>query len=470
MNVNWKETIFDPSVWDRVYNTNKDVKKAIMYFVSIILYIISFHHLFDKNNSVYFIYVFVFILSSLFPFTWIEDFNNIFDGNTIIIYAGLFLQFLALFFVILKNENVRKMNKKNGESGLETSSKTTNKNDNTIKILLVTITTLIWSIVGGAFSNFSDETQTSTLPKVIKWLIQQPKKIIDNLDIFVLYYMRELPFNPLMKAFSIYCITFIVLFFGAFVRIPRDAKERKPMDRFRIINMTPMFPPIFNRNINDYRNTGIFFLCVLLTLALSQIMWFIKTLTSMPSVLMIASTLVGMVLFLGCLFGKRYEAFPDVLSVKKLLFFLVSIVFGAVGTPIVLAIFQIFADIGLLNVNTINFQAFGFGNFLHILSTVIFIVLTFVAYGLGANKWLDGESRKPLEMFTVVLVCMTLSLFMALYSKHRMGGLVYNFLNNIISFVVKYLAPIGVLILSIVQFHYSYKNHLKYKSYSKRII
>jgi len=73
------------------------------------------------------------------------------------------------------------------------------------------------------------------------------------------------------------------------------------------------------------------------------------------------------------------------------------------------------------------------------------------------------HNLKSMKMFIVVLVCMTISLFMSLISEYNMFTNLYKFIKILMEIVLVYLAPITVVILSIIQFVYSLRNHQKYE-------
>ena len=150
-----------------------------------------------------------------------------------------------------------------------------------------------------------------------------------------------------------YCVTFIVLFFGCFIRIPKNPELLDRMDRFKMINIEHIFTAKFRRNMTDYRNTTIFFLCLFLifitTLGGSFIIKnFVTDLTGYSYIIpFILSCITYFSAFYGSKEGRGFLNTDD--SVKKLTMFLVSIVFSLLGTPVIIAIIQLFLETGLLN-------------------------------------------------------------------------------------------------------------------------
>jgi hypothetical protein len=166
--------------------------------------------------------------------------------------------------------------------------------------------------------------------------------------------MDRIHVSPLVKAFGMYCVTFIVTFFGMFVRIPnlKHPLAHNPLDRFNIVNMVNIFPPYFTRNVDDFRNLSVFLLSLLVSLGFGGIMLTLKSIFKeyISKSVVICATLAGFGLFFGCFFGKRHEMFPDVFSVKNLIFFMLCALFASVGTPVVLGCAQLLLEIGVLNI------------------------------------------------------------------------------------------------------------------------
>lgn len=519
--VNWNNTFLDSEVWMTALDKTH-VKRVVLYFVSIVLYIIGFVYLFEYKMSEYIAYVVVFIVNSIFPFIWLPDFReyikrnygntrdifsdfNVKSAKTLTLYrelgmyGAMIMQFLALFLVLIKNENVRKMKKYNEENsdgeksqkkGLDTTHKLTEHRDKVILILFVTISTIIWSLVGYTFAEtdvMGKGEFTTPLIDSIRWMLNQPYAFIRNFDNTWHYYMNKVTLPPLVKAFSMYCVVFISVFFGAFIRIPNFKKPRShhPMDRFNIINMGSTFPQEFERNIEDYRSLSVFFLCSIISIGLGGLMYLLKWLVKVPKLAVQIVTTLGVILTFASLFGERYKLFPDSKSVKKLVFFLMCILFAILGTPVVLAFFQLCAEMGVFatiqkifaylfcvrsgGTNCTYTPMYTLNNgWLGTLAGLIGTALLFMMYGLGVDKnWVDNLSRKPMLMFNVILICMAVSLGMALMTHYKLGLAVYEVVKNIIQMILLYLAPLAILVLSIVQFQFSYQNYEKYKKFEK---
>lgn len=507
----------------------ESTKQVILYIVSIILYIISFIHLNKKGSSEYVAYIFVFILNVLTPFIWLGSyrdivFNNFGNfshmyengkgnlGNILMqyrswgIYITFFLLFLSMLFVLMKNEDVRRMLKMNkddenmreGKSNLDTLNKTTEQNDKSIFAILVTIIVTIWSLVGHTFSLPTEKDygvsffenmlyiQESYLQKDntgfirnIRWLLTLPKLFIQTIETKWMSQMDRIRTTPLVKSFSFYCITFIAVFFGIFVRIPIRPHRYKIMDRFNIVNMESPFPQKFERNIHSFRDFSMFVLCSLISIVLAIIMYTFGKSTSMSKGILQFLTSAFVIIIFASMFGKKFDILPDSASVKSLIFFFLSIVFGLLGTPVILGILQIFTETGIFELPIKAFsemlgtpisyaRTLNVGSLLNVLFMLIFLFLTFFIFGFGMkNNWVSNDNGKSMTMFNVILVCMALSLYVGLSTSYPISTLLYSMIKNTMEVVLIFIAPLALVILAIVQFIFAFKNHEKYKRFGE---
>ena len=79
-----------------------------------------------------------------------------------------------------------------------------------------------------------------------------------------------------------------------------------------------------------------------------------------------------------------------------------------------------------------------------------------------SNKWM--YNNKSLKMFIVVLICMTISLFLSLSVEYNIFYHLYRFVKNLMEFTVVYLTPLASIVVAIIHFVFSLKNHDKYKN------
>ena len=583
----WKGTIFDlDEFYHKLFysrgsdtSNNKEIRKSqqfiFHYFLCIILYIVCFIYIFNYKRTEYMAYIFAFIINFVYPFTWLLDFRIINKSKirSYPMYAGLFLQFLSLFFILLKNEDVRKFNEKTKkeqdkkgyhetdekdkikEITIKTKDKQTEHYDRVIAILFATITSLTWGIVGHTFSKTEmNESMIDTsalnnkegFAKTMSWLLDQPYEITSRIDRGWHYYMDKINTTPLIKGFSMYCVTFIVLFFGCFIRIPKNPELLDRMDRFKMINIEHIFTAKFRRNMTDYRNTTIFFLCLFLifitTLGGSFIIKnFVTDLTGYSYIIpFILSCITYFSAFYGSKEGRGFLNTDD--SVKKLTMFLVSNVFSLLGTPVIIAIIQLFLETGLLNqpmqflfsnngysiIRTLNIDlnrnfdsnnvtSHWYWNLFYSISRIALIIGAFMGIGGGISSitddnvdknimiwlgavfgliiallsffipsflsffaistffillliifsmslvWISKDAVTNFKIFNAVLITMAVSLFMGLSTHYNIFTNLYTFLRFIIEHILVYLAPITILVLSIVQFTFAMRNHKKHK-------
>lgn len=416
----WSNTIFSIDAWSNVMGplSNKEIMRFVYYILSIILYIISFKFLFQDKSTEYITSIFLFILNSVFPFIWIEDFRRFYKltASPLMKYKawGLgiscFFIFIGMLLVLITNERVRKEKvKKNGEDTtvkdlhLKDDPKKEYK-DKVIKITFVTFVVMMWTMVGetfsssnGSFASFNKlkfykehSTAVSDFVTIIKWLLDQPYEISTNIDKFIHQFTHRIPMSPLVKCFATYCVVFIISFFGLFVRIPHHPERIKhKMDRFEIINMTNIFTPIFHRNYQQYRD---FCLFVWGAIASSIFVWLLSyipngtippTLTKLLNLLAIGGSF-------GSLFGVR-NLF-DLHKTKQLVISLLAFIFAIVGTPVVLTLLKFLLKFGIGKV------------IMGIVLTLIFLVLKpLLKMNMDVNDKIDGtfaSIKDSLENFT----------------------------------------------------------------------
>jgi len=395
------------------------------------------------------------------------------------IFISNILVFLALILVVITNETVRKVKLQTYEEDLKDVSKDPSPVDNlfmddnrkehrdkVILILFTTFVSLTWGMIGETFSgsttitSFNKENYLSTLNysfgKTIHDLLDLPYYIVCNVDELIHSFIDPIDASPLVKSFAIYCVTFISVFFGAFIRIPKHPEEiQNKMDRFQIINMENVFTEIYERRYQQYRDLCIFvwsFLISIISIYTVYKLPIYKTLKQISIPTIIALTF-------GLFYGLRNTIKDRKNKTKKLVMSVISLFFAIVGTPVVMAIFQLICSIFNISLNS-SYEIFGIST-LSFVYLLIFIALFLFSAIYSSRKLL--KNLKSMKMFIVVLVCMTISLFMSLMSEYNMFTNLYKFLKILIEIVLVYLAPIAVVILSIIQFVYSIRNHQKYK-------
>jgi len=492
-------TFYDLSLFKSKFNF-----KVIYYLLCITFYIISFVYLFNYKSTEYIAYIITFILNCVFPFIWLEDLQMMFSkyGSVMMkykvysIYISNILVFLALFLVVITNEKVRKVKIKeyndekatNNEArpvdNLYTKDHLKEKRDKVILIIFITFIALTWGMIGETFSGSTTITSFAKKPyldniainkensfsKTIHDLLDLPHNVVCNADRFIHSYLDPIQATPLVKSFFIYSVTFISVFFGAFIRIPKHPEEiQNKMDRFQSVNMENVFTQEYERNYQQYRDLCIFVWSSLISISTIYAVYYIipyalKNLTS-DSIIntynnyKVYSIPVIITFIFGLFFGLRNKIKDRKNKTKKLVMSVISLIFAFVGTPVVLGITQLICSI--LNLPSLN-SSFTTGmSTLFLAYILIFIALFLFSAIYSSDKLL--KNLKSMKMFIVVLVCMTISLFMSLMSEYNMFANLYNFIKILMEIVLVYLAPITVVILSIIQFVYSIRNHQKYE-------
>ena len=481
------------NIWNTQINS-----KAVYYVLCVVVYIISFIYLFNYKSTEYIAYIITFILNCIFPIIWLEDLQKFlrFHGTRMMMYKvysillSSILVFIALFLVIITNEKVRKVkireykaNTKDCKSeaipvdNLYTTDNKKEYLDKVILILFTTITALIWGMLGETFSNSNtpyarsfdknnaNMDNTTNFSRSIGTLLDIPHYCTETIDKWIKNIADKFVAPPLVKSFVIYCITFIVVFFGAFVRIPKHPEDiQNKMDRFQIVNMENVFTEKYERNYQQYRDLCLFVWSSLISIiaifglnyvvpSIQSYIPFINNPMAKPGII---SGIIALVF--GLFYGLRHTLKDRKNKTKKLVLSTISLIFALVGTPVVMAIMQL----GLtLNDSSLNsYTREHNANKLSISFGFIFLVLFLFSTIYSTTKLI--HNLKSLKMYIVVLICMTISLFMSLTSQYSMFTMLYKMAKLVIEGVIVYLAPITAVALSIVQFVFSLENHQKY--------
>ena len=190
----------------------------VTYLVTIILYIIGFYYLFEKKGSVeYIIWILLFILHTVTPVIWMSDMFKLYElvnrklpgfnkqvfsyGFFCLVVASL-IGFIALFMVILKNEEVRKAKKKQGyyQNGLpadiKTDIHTVEKKDRIISIIYTTMVTIVWGMIAFNFGEYlvNTEQERTMFPfgSRIKALMDVVPVLMTFIDLTIHYYAKQI--------------------------------------------------------------------------------------------------------------------------------------------------------------------------------------------------------------------------------------------------------------------------------------
>jgi sensor histidine kinase YesM len=91
-------------------------------------------------------------------------------------------------------------------------------------------------------------------------------------------------------------------------------------------------------------------------------------------------------------------------------------------------------------------------------------ILSFIAIFVGVmisstTKWIDHP--KSIRLFIVVLVCMLISLVLALSMNYKIFTHIYTLIKSLLEMTVVYIAPFGIIAIAIMNFVFSKMNHDK---------
>jgi hypothetical protein len=563
----FKGTILDINSWGNYFNNSDgDIRKGqfkvVYYILSIILQIISFSFLFDFRQTEYIVYVFSFVVYCVSPFLWIQEFHNVgsylekswvrilFKYKKISLYLASILTFLGIFLVILTNENIRKQKVGTHKAGqdkgyhdqndderegvlnsLKTDNKQTEHYRKVVLILYTTVVTITWGIIGETFSNsttfiknkgvHNSETGNGFI-KTLSWLLDQPHDLLRVLDTKWHNLTNKIDVTPMAKCFSLYCITFVSMFFGLFIRFPenysairgeksmngefkenceynKDPTKRLNCEKeqrqakfgaIKIINVENIFTQKFRAHINQNRDVALFFISAFISLLSFLPLLFITT-NWWQIIWIVIAGIITIVTF-GSFFGARNMI--DVNGTKTLIMVLLSIVFSLLGTPVVLGILQLAAEGGMLSnffvkffkrpVHKIYYYFSKDNNFsqknmkkyyddwdpktlntsfkhLFILSLVVFCTLL-LTISIGGSEWFAEGNDKQIRLFNALLITMAVSLFIGLSAHYNAFTNLYKIIKAIIETTLVFVAPIGLVVLSLVLFIFAMKNHDKF--------
>jgi hypothetical protein len=297
-------------------------------------------------------------------------------------------------------------------------------------------------------------------------------------------------FSPFFKAFIMYCIGFLVTFFGIFVKLdkhPYINKEGLPIQDFTIVNL----PRIFSHNdgANTYALAGFFlglmaFVIIFfgtVTMALKQqnvpgsrfqgITWLKYLSLSFP----IITIGVCLIYFFG---GGNFVKMADA---RTTIYTILMFLFALLGTSLVYCVFEALSYIfGPSNTMTASLFSFwprfikihtGFdigsgSNLVTIILSIIFIGLWVgMAAGGASNSWIsqmestdpNSQGDRPFNMVVVIIICMAVGTLMAMSTRFRVFASAVGFLLFLAQMITKWLGPITVLGISTAQLTLSSK-------------
>jgi len=221
--------------------------------------------------------------------------------------------------------------------------------------------------------------------------------------------------------------------------------------------MTHMFTRRFDIEFTEIRHFVIFVISMLSTVMFGEslnLMNGVENLPNFPNNLIYILTSIFAIIIFSLLFSKETEWFPKD-RVKDIIFFLVCVVFGLVGAAPITAsielIFTVFRSMGNIPIFLEQNALFIYFIFVILLSAIMFIV------GMSED-WIDKDG-KSMKTFLVLLITMTISLFTALSTEYSVFKNLYDIIAFVLRVVMKFIAPIIMVILSLIVVLYSHRNY-----------
>ena len=288
------------------------------FIIPIIMYIASFPYTLNNKTSEYVAWILITFLNVVFPFTFVKELmaltsKNVAKGatsgyamvySTASIIIAYLLQFIALLFVVLKNENIRRSKQRKGDyenegrQNLDTNERSVERRDRIISTLFITGSVLVWAMVSNHFAydlrpemfmptkeqvsviDSEKDLQSNIFTPVermqemfpvgskIHWFVRLIPNLLLMLDGYLHTGADMIPLDPLSKGALVYAASFIVILFSAFIRIKYEFKrtriEHDGYIRYekrlvqqkgeKIVNIYPLFGTLFYNNLKSFRN------------------------------------------------------------------------------------------------------------------------------------------------------------------------------------------------------------------------
>lgn len=452
----------------------------VVYLLSIVLYIVCFAYLFEKNSTEYIVWIVLFILNFITPVIWMMDMSKLYglvsnqlpEFNKNVFTYGFFslvissiVSFITLFIVLLKNEKVRKVKKKQGHyqdttetPTLKTDIKGIEKRDRYISIIYTTLVVLYWSFIAFSFGeylkNVPIEREHFPFGSRIKVLMDIVPNLMSWFDSTIHFYTKQINMIPLVKSFWMYVAVFLIVFFGVFARVKYTGlsdffqdEDVKIKQRIELVNMGPLFTRQFDKEFYSIRIFVMLLIAFICTAVLGGLLMLSENMIPAqlkPFLILAAGFLLGLTFI-----TKQEELFPKGV-IKNWIFFFLCVLFSLVSAP---------AFTGMTEL-VLSFIGVNMGkNVIFIMPIVaVLILIIMCVVGMGVNDWIsnDGYSMKT---FLVLLVTMTISLFFALSTEYSMFKNTYNLIAFVLRFVMKFIAPFAMVVLSIVTLYFANINY-----------
>lgn len=451
----------------------------VVYLLSIVLYIVCFAYLFEKNSTEYIVWIVLFILNFITPVIWMMDMSKLYglvsnqlpEFNKKVFTYGFFslvissiVSFITLFIVLLKNEKVRKVKKKQGHykdttetPTLKTDIHSVEKRDRYISIIYTTLVVLYWSFIAFSFGeylkNISVEREKFPFGSRIKVLMDIVPNLMTWFDSSIHFYTKQINMIPLMKSFWMYVAVFLIVFFGVFARVKysglsdffEDA-DVKIKQRIELVNMGPLFTRQFDKEFYSIRIFIMLLIAFICTAGLGGLMMLSENIipSQLKPFLIFAAGFSLTIMFLS----RQEELFPKGI-VKNWIFLFLCVLFSLVSSP---------AFTGMTEL-VISFLGVNMGKNAIRMMLVAAVLIFIIMYSVGmSNDWITRDG-KQMKTFLILLVTMTISLFFALSTEYSMFKNTYDLIAFVLRFVMKFIAPFAMVVLSIVTLYFANINY-----------
>lgn len=436
--------------------------RAGAFFTISILLIIHFIFLFKKNTS-YISWIIGFVLFVIFPFTWLEDILNYskmieLKGNTetkmyywatvvSLIFAAI-LEITTLIMTIVTNDYIRKKSNQEDESQEETtiekkSDTLISKNSLNIRIMYAITVSFIIGMVINMFIGMPLADKDKEMMKTglfVKHVVEFIPMKVNDFETWWREILENIYAPPLLKAVILFCGGFLISFFTIFVKVSNDTSH---YDVF--------FPPMFRTNIKE--KTYFILLVLLLSFIITfMAVWFsslalnlfIPNIESQLKNIILGGIAIISIILNNVLFNQKYPANKHE---NDYIFLLISFCFALLGTPVTFSILDLIARTGgkfLMN-SPLSSNGLIFGIF----------VSYWLGIFLGGRNWMRDINNKKLKMIIVTIICMLIGMVFALSSHYKVFTMLFGFITFIIRYILKYLGPVVILVLSAYQLYYA---------------
>lgn len=451
----------------------------VVYLLSIVLYIVCFAYLFEKNSTEYIVWIVLFILNFITPVIWMMDMSKLYglvsnqlpEFNKNVFTYGFFslvissiVSFITLFIVLLKNEKVRKVKKKQGHyqdttetPTLKTDIKGLEKRDRYISIIYTTLVVLYWSFIAFSFGeylkNMPIEREHFPFGSRIKALMDIVPNLMSWFDSTIHFYTKQINMIPLVKSFWMYVAVLLIVFFGVFARVKYTGlsdffqdSSVKIKQRIELVNMGPLFTRQFDKEFYSIRIFVMSLITFICTAVLGGLMMLSENMIPAqlkPFLILAAGFSLGLMFI-----TKREELFPKEV-IKNWIFFFLCVLFSVVSTP---------AFAGMTEL-VLSFIGVNMGKYALRIMSFVAVLILIIMYSVGmVNDWISEDSYS-MKTFLVLLVTMTISLFFALSTEYSMFKNTYDLIAFVLRFVMKFIAPFAMVVLSIVTLYFANINY-----------